>query len=340
MSDVEKVPRDELNLSRREVMGASAIASSAVLSGTMPTGAMAQSDPPNEISGTVQDVDGNAVDGSTVIAVPHDSSLDVLVTTSDANGAYSFQEDDLYTGDNLYHVVARNGTQSSPQRSQENYPFLLANGGAAIPDSGVLRATFNDADTSGSTAEDVWNGYDGAISGATTGVTGQFGEAYSHDGVDDQVNFGPVSEATGVAEASLSVWVNLDQTYSNTHTVFASYEDATRQLSINLGNGNWFFRVSDGTDTVTVEPSAQTTGSYVHLVLTYNSGTLTAYVNADSGTSGTGGPSTTPGDLGAFRTGYAANVDRYTAADIDDPQIYSKELTASEVSTINSEGSL
>jgi len=239
------------------------------------------------------------------------------------------------------YIPTRNAYAAFPQqRLRHNSTTYQWHNDQAAPVGGVMRATFDDDDTSSGTAIDVWNGYDGTITGATTGVTGQFNQAYSFDGTDDEVNFGTISEATGVAEASLSVWVNLDQTYSNTHTVFSSYQSADSQLSINLNSGNWYFRVDNGTDSVFVEPSAQVTGSWVHLVLTYNAGTLTAYVDADSGTSNTGGPSTTPGNLGAFYTAYAENVDQYIAADIDDPQVYDFELSANQVDTINTDGSL
>lgn len=187
-TDSEPVVR---RVSRRELMasgitlGATAVASQYTVGDVL-----AQSGgPTDEISGTVTDSNG-AVDGATVVAVPHDSSLDPLVTTTDANGDYVFDDQALHAGEKLYHVIARDGTETSPQRGQKNYPFIAAEGAGAIPDSAVAQydatqASFSDGVSVG-TATDFINANDLGNGNATYKTSVQNGNAvYRYDGVDD-----------------------------------------------------------------------------------------------------------------------------------------------------------
>lgn len=160
--------------------------------GTMPRRVGAQSDPDDEISGTVTDTDGNAVDGATVVAVPHDESYSPLVTTTDASGSYTFSSTDLHAGDKLYHVVARNGTQSDPQRSQEDYPFLMATG--QVPAEGDLHAWYDatelslsDQDSVTTWTDETGNGHDLTAGTSPTYVTNGINgnSSVRFDGVDD-----------------------------------------------------------------------------------------------------------------------------------------------------------
>lgn len=143
MSDDQTGESGVWEVSRRDVVAGTGLATAAALTGAVPASVEAQS-ADNFISGTVTDPDGNAVQGAVVDAVPHDSSLDVLRTTTDANGDYSFTESDLYTGDELYHVICRNGTQSSPEQATPNYPFVEANGGTGV----TIIDDFEDGDKS------------------------------------------------------------------------------------------------------------------------------------------------------------------------------------------------
>lgn len=228
MNDVEQVDREELSVSRRELMAGTSVVAGAAVLGAVPSRALAQQDPDNEISGTVTDAAG-AVDGATVVAVPHDESLDPLVTTTDANGDYIFNESALYEGDELYHVIARDGTEADPRRGQENYPFILANGGVAIPDSVVSRPDDNNTFNNQSTrpfgvrisVSQEWpqiqgefsNNIDGAVSRAyiydvsdgslmgDVGVSGNAGEVFTID-LDTSLSAGETYNFVANAEGS------------------------------------------------------------------------------------------------------------------------------------------
>lgn len=322
--------------------GTSVVAGAAVL-GAVPSEVLAQTDPDNEISGTVTDAQG-AVDGATVVAVPHDSSLDPLVTTTDANGDYVFNESSLYTGDNLYHVIARDGTESDPRRGQENYPFLLANGGTGIPASAISRWTFDDADTSSGTAVDSWGDNDGTINGATTGVSGiagyDNGEAYDFDGIDDWVNFGDIDAADGTNAFSVSIWISPDDV-STFQMVYN--KTSTNVWSINItdsGQPRWQCRDSNGNSGLAVG-SSLSVDTVVHLVGTWDSGSIVLYVDgSQAGTDSVAG-STLASTNDVVKVG-GEDPGGYSHFDgvADDPRMYDKALSATEVSNLNSTGSI
>jgi len=65
---------------------------------------------------------------------------------------------------------------------------------------------------------------------------------------------------------------------------------------------------------------------------------LNGYIDTTNVVSETGGPSTTP-TLDIFQA-YNLNGDGYADAQYDDLRLYDKELTASEVSSLESTGSI
>lgn len=144
-------------VTRREAMKGTGLAlGSVVASGALTERVLAQSGgPSDEISGIVEDGSG-PVDGATVVAVPHDTSLAALETTTASDGTYIFEQSDLHTGSNLYHVIARDGIESDPRRGVPNYPFIAAEGPAPIPDSGLIHSWPIDSG-SGTTLTDSTN---------------------------------------------------------------------------------------------------------------------------------------------------------------------------------------
>lgn len=126
-------------INRRELMkSAGVLGVSAIGSGQLVDVVSAQEAAINQISGVVETESG-PLENATVVAVPHNTDMAVLETTTDSNGEYSFTESQLYTGDNLYIVVAYAGTESTPLRSEQNYPFVVANGGIQLPDTEIER---------------------------------------------------------------------------------------------------------------------------------------------------------------------------------------------------------
>lgn len=208
---------------------------------------------------------------------------------------------------------------------------------SAIPDSGVARWTYDNADTSGSTALDVWNDNDATINGATTGVTGELGEAYELDGSDDYIAT-PVAVPSG--GFSVGIWFNADT---------ANLASFTSILSTRIedGDGSNIEINANGTnDTINWNQNNTNVGSlspipsgFNHYVLTYDgSDTAVAYHNGSSVGSTSG--LSHPNDSTTIDVGRRPAGDNYTDGVVDDPRVYSKELTASEVSNWHSTGSI
>jgi len=213
---------------------------------------------------------------------------------------------------------------------------------SAIPDSVVSRWTFDNADTSGDTAIDVFGDNDGTIEGATTGIAGELNEAYSFDGTDDRVSFGNIPEVGGESEFSISVWVYEPGDYPEAEIYFGAFPNNSNNIIIGTNNNaqKYYIRVESGDTRVQsnneISPPENT---WTHMVLTFNSGSLKFYEDATERVSKTGGPSTAPTGLD-FYCAFAGQTGEYNNVDIDDPRIYSKELSSSEVSNLYNTGSI
>ncbi len=84
-------------------------------------------------------------------------------------------------------------------------------------------------ETSGTTASDSENTYDGTVSGASW-TTGNINNALSFDGVDDYVEL-PTTTQMSSSTGSVSMWINSSQDYTNSGMIFYGAGDV---------NGNGF----------------------------------------------------------------------------------------------------
>jgi len=210
--------------------------------------------------------------------------------------------------------------------------------GRAIPDSGVTRLTFDDADTDSGTALDVWGNNDGTISGATTGVSGKYNEAYSFDGTDDYVSLGTDTFGSLNGDPiSISVWFNYDGVSSGNLTIYSQEGAIVHRISED--NGAYEAYVT-GTGSDSVSTSIPATGSWHHAVLTFDGSTQELYMNGSSVDSA----SASMFDLSSLtrdvKIGSQHDGSDPFPGDIDDPRVYSKALTATEVSNLYNTGSI
>lgn len=212
---------------------------------------------------------------------------------------------------------------------------------SAIPDSGVSRYTFDDADTESGTALDSWGDNDGTISGATTGVSGlagyDSGEAYSFDGSNDNVDIsGVTSGFTDGDPISYALWINPDDPTGATKRVsdIGDLQTATEGLSFFTSGGDLGAQIADGSRT-TIGTTPVSGGTTYFICLTYDGSTATFYID-DATEVGTGTDAYTL--VNEARVGSAGDDSRYWAGDADDPRVYSKALTSTEVSNLYNTG--
>jgi len=216
---------------------------------------------------------------------------------------------------------------------------------SAIPDSGVARCTLDDADTSGSTAEDVVNQNDGTINGVTTGVSGAnqtytTNEAYDFDGSNDTVELGNQLDADISAPLSVALWVNSDDI--TTKAAFIDHDDTRftiAQRERQTTKPTVHFSIFDGSVQNVVESTRLTSDTWNFYCATYDGSTMELFKNdANSQGTATAGKINDTGD-GTVIGGKASGADFFNGA-IDDVQIYSKVLTPTEVSNLYNTGTI
>lgn len=217
-----------------------------------------------------------------------------------------------------------------------------------IPDSGILRWTFDDADTDSGTATDIWNNNDGAISGATTGVSGAnqtytTNEAYDFDGVDDEVRAG-----SGIAEGpslSLAAWVNLDTTGTN--------QSILAKRGSTAGDRSWMLLYSDsvpgyqlqifdtdGNFNTVGSTSDATVDGWAHVIATYDGSQLEMYVDGSSENTSTATGSGIQNSTEDVTAGIRSDGNIPLDGTIDDVRVYDKALSDTEASNLYNNGSI
>jgi len=203
--------------------------------------------------------------------------------------------------------------------------------------------TFDDADTNSGTAVDVVGSNDGTITGATTGGSGlasyDSGEAYvfsrksNHNVAFGKNAFGSLNGKP----LSVSVWFNVSTTRNIVQRFIYSQEGVV-VLTVDGGNLRGYVT---GTRSNSVS-TAISIGTTYHAVLTYDgSGTQTLYMNGSQADSQSG---ISMDDLSStdrqVRVGAQYdNTENFDGA-IDDPRVYGKELTSTEVSDLYNNGSI
>ena len=220
----------------------------------------------------------------------------------------------------------------------ENRSFRLAD---AIPDSGVVRYTFDKADTNVSTAIDIWNGNDGTINGATTGISGSnqtytTNEAYDFDGIDDNVD----TSISDIATATLTAWVNLDSADSNDREIISTRNGPSGGgLRYGASNDNrWSLYTRNDGSWTGVAGSTASTNTWVHLAgVIDDNNQLILYENG-SKVASTGIGSRNFGN--EYRVGEGSDSTDPFDGSIDDVRIYDKALSETEISNLYNTGNI
>ncbi len=222
--------------------------------------------------------------------------------------------------------------------SQISFPQNRGAQVAAVAGSSLVGYwTFDDgmaADTAGTS--------NGTVSGATL-FPGRVGAgALTFDGVDDYVTMGAPAALDITGAVTVSAWVNLDSTQLNRKIagkgLVGSSNYAWQYQLFDSGNSNIGFRVSNQSTFTGCRSQNGDLGlrAWHHVVGTYNgTDTVTVYVDGASVCSytviGFGALKST----GNFTIGAdSSGQDGFFAGKVDDVQVYSRELSSSEVASI------
>jgi len=214
------------------------------------------------------------------------------------------------------------------------------------PPSGLAYWTFDDTDTSGSTTADVWNGNDATINGATTSVSGandQYttNEAFDFDGSNDDV-VSPSLNLSGVTAMTFACWANLDNTSQKGILMHISNQNDGLVLSYDfaLDGFNAFEKINNDFDNGGTTQSVSA-GVWHHVVGTYDqSGPMEIYLDGNFEDSGTMDNDISQMDETTVSIGSRDSDKEFFDGQIDDVRVYSKALSASEVSDLYSTGSI
>jgi hypothetical protein len=206
-----------------------------------------------------------------------------------------------------------------------------------------LEAHWKLDESSGSLADATGNGHTGTLRNGATMTTGKINNGISLDGTNDYFDSPDSTAYTGLTQVTVTAWVKLDANSAQTQIVFKSHGSApwyTWQLFA-LSNEFQFDTNTTGGAALaagsTIDPAINT---WYHLAGVYSNGTMKIYVNGADNTSWTSGAgSGTLLDSNGVLSVGGNSGSQSTDGIIDDVRIYTRALTAGEISAIYSAGS-
>ena len=207
--------------------------------------------------------------------------------------------------------------------------------GIARPDSRVLKYDFKD-----NTATDRWGSFDGTLNGPTylSGGGPDGTGAFDFDGSNDYITVpeGATDAVESAGEASVYILVKLND-INRDHFLFTQNSSGGLALYMDADEGGQGYRAgSEGVTSETVEGASS--GIYQSVVVTagpnngvslYTDGSLTDSVNGSLDTS-----------IGGLDIGRDNPSSRNLDGEIAEFRMYDRELTALEVSNLDSVGNI
>jgi hypothetical protein len=252
--------------------------------------------------------------GIAVIASP--GALSTAVTVS-ATGTYVFQ------------LSATDGTLTSTDTVT-----ITVN---APSTELVARYTFDNtaADSSG-------NGYDATLTGTTSYAAGHSGDALVLDGSSGYASL-PSGIVSSLSDFTVSTWVKAGDvdTWSR---IFDFGTGTTKYMFLTVNAASYpryAITASGYSAEIKVNGTAAfTTGAWHHVAITQSGNTATLYIDGAAAATNTGA-TLSPSGLGATTQNYIGksqfSTDPYLNGSVDDFRIYSRALSAAEISAIYAE---
>ncbi|WP_264556473.1 LamG domain-containing protein [Halocatena marina] len=177
------------------------------------------------------------------------------------------------------------------------------------------------------------NGNDGTVNGASAGATGVSNSCFLFDGIDDSIDVPHV--LSRLSAGSYSVWVNADS-LTEDRAILGDWDGGSIVLYYDVGDDVWAFAARTGGTIEKVTGGSPTTGSWIHLAVTYDGSFLKLYVDGTEVDSvATSGSFDSENVIQVGTDEANANDNHgYWKGRIDELRIYSRGLSSSEVSEL------
>lgn len=216
--------------------------------------------------------------------------------------------------------------------------FLILPSVLALDDS-ILYYSYDDANISGSNPLDL-SGYgnDGTTYGATTGVTGVIGQAFSFDGVNDYVDTNYQFDSS-VYDFTFATWIYLDSGTPNGY-VFGSYNGATLPGLLHIQYIDGYGIRYEGRDSSSVTVASGfadlNISEWTHIAFTRSvaDNTIKVYMNGvlvNTTTDNRAGHFAYPASI---KIGSRGSATTYIKGDMDESVIYTRALSDAEVANL------
>ncbi len=193
-------------------------------------------------------------------------------------------------------------------------------------------------------AFDSFDGNNGTLQGGATFATGKVGQAFSFNGTTAYVDAGSnVGNFSASQPFSVSAWINASTLSGINQGLIArmSAGSVGWELRITTANRARFILASDGSNYRGSDTAVLTTGGWYHIVGTWDGTTAQTYLNGvlsstavNSGTLGTITGTTN------LHIGHEQNFNSYFTGLIDEPSIYSRSLSSSEIQRLFNAGNV
>jgi len=270
-----------------------------------------------------------------------------IPTFTDSNAPDSSNLSYTVTGTNTVGTSAQSSAGLVETFYTPNQVVNVTNQGANSPlvldwDVPTVPSVTNTATTTASNS--LGSSADGTNNGATTGVTGKYGNAWSFDGVNDHVSIPDQSALRINGELTLAMWINPDGDYSHYNTIIAKRDntDAYYQMFFPLATTSTGLHFYDKYPTSRWSPPSTTSftnpssGNWHLVVATVDSSNvLKLYEDNNMIYTTTLSPARNASNTSPVTIGdrFASGSEPFEG-DIDDLSIWNRALTSSEINDI------
>ena len=196
-------------------------------------------------------------------------------------------------------------------------------------------------ETSGTVAEDLWNGRNGTLQGSETWTSGMLQGGFRCDGSASSYVKLPNEALNGLVDFTVAAWVKLDDK-GNWARVWDFGNGTSNYLFLSTNNGNVTGPVrysikNGGSEQQINSQYVLNVGEWTHIVVTQSQNRGVMYINGEI-VAENNAMSITPRDLGGMTQNYIGksqwSADAMLKGIVDDIRIYNKALEPEEVNAV------